>query len=82
MPLINVLKSNHDLKKNGYIIIRKLRDVNKPRNWKRVSEASCSEGVFYYLAFKGLIDTMKTIYFDAEAIWVKSCATGRTGRLR
>lgn len=61
-----IITNNHQLKKNGYKVIRKLRDVNRPGKFTKAASASCNEGSYYYLACKALVELMKEVYLPSE----------------
>lgn len=62
MKFKSLIKSNHDFKKNGYIIIRKLHKLEKKKNLNYVYTAICQEGFFFVLSCKNLIELIEKEY--------------------
>lgn len=62
MKFKSVIMSNHDLKKNGYKILRKLHKIEKAKNIDRAYAAICEEGYFFVLSCKNLVELVKKQY--------------------
>lgn len=62
MKMKSIIKSNHDLKKNGYQIIFKLHKMEKRKSLSKVYSRSCEEGYYFALACKDLADLIRTQY--------------------
>lgn len=66
MKLDSVLKSNHDLKKNGYHIVSKLHKLER---CKGVDKAYCSvidDTYYFVLSIRALFDIIKAEYPEAD----------------
>lgn len=68
MKFKSVITSNHDLKNNGYKILRKLHKIEKTKSVNRAYNAVCEEGYFFLLSCKNLIELIKMQYTGTEGI--------------
>ncbi len=68
MNLKSILRCNHDLKKNGYKIIRKLHKLESRKNLDKVYIRKCREGYFAVLSFVNLISLIQKQYSDNKDI--------------
>lgn len=66
MKFKSVITSNHDLKKNGYRILRKLHKIEKTKNIDRAYAAVCEEGFFFVLSCKNLVELVKKQYKEIQ----------------
>ena len=66
MKLNNILRSNHDLKKNGYQIIRKLHKMEKRKGADKAYSAAIDETFYFILSIKALTEIIKNEYPEAE----------------
>lgn len=64
MKIKSIIKSTHDLKKGGYIILRKLHKLEKKSNLNSAYQLSCEEGFFVVLASKNLFTLIMDEYKD------------------
>ena len=72
MKFDSLLKSNHDLKKNGYKILRKLHKLENRANLSKAYGASCSKGCFVVLSCKELADIISDMYGSYDEQYIKS----------
>ena len=66
MKFDSIIKSNHDLKKNGYKILRKLHKLEKRSNISKAYGAYCPKGYFVVLSCKELADILFDLYGSYE----------------
>lgn len=57
-----ILNNNHDIKKNGYAIMRKLHKLEKKRCASVAYSRSCNEGIFVVLTCKHFAEFIKSTY--------------------
>lgn len=81
MKFDSLLKSNHDLKKNGYKILRKLHKLENRANLSKAYGASCSKGCFVVLSCKELADIISDMYGSYDEQYIKSFYTIQPGLL-
>lgn len=72
MKLNNILRSNHDLKKNGYRIIRKLRKMEKRKGADKAYGVVLGDSFCFVLYIKTLIEIIKAEYSEAE-LFIRRC---------
>ena len=70
MKFDSLLKSNHDLKKNGYKILRKLHKLEKRSNLSKAYSAYCSEGCFVVLSCRNLSEILYDLYGNREEQYI------------
>lgn len=68
MNFKSILRCNHDLKKNGYKIIRKLHKLEMKKNTESAYLKKCKEGYFFVLSYKNLFSIIKNQYGNDEKI--------------
>ena len=62
MKLKSIIRSNHDLKKNGYQILAKLHKLELKKNLDKAYSRECSEGYYFVLACNNLAYLISTQY--------------------
>lgn len=72
MRLRSVLKSNHDLKKNGYQILRKLHKMEKRNGAERAYAKAYDNTFFFVLYVQSLVEIIKREYPEA-AVFSQRC---------
>ena len=71
MKLKSILRSNHDLKKNGYKIIRKLHKLEKKDGSNRAYSSAFEDTYFFVLTCRELVEIIRKEYPDAEYFIVR-----------
>ena len=71
MKFDSLINSHHDLKKNGYKILRKLHILEKRSNLSKVYAARCANGYFVVLSCKNLADILLDLYGHCEDVFIK-----------
>lgn len=66
MRMNSVLKSNHDLKKNGYRIIRKLHKLESREGAERAYKADINDSYYFVLSCRALVDIINLEYPTAQ----------------
>ena len=66
MKFDSVLKSNHDLKKNGYKILRKLHKMEKQKGAEVAYKAAFNNTYFFVLSIKSLVNIINIEYPKAN----------------
>lgn len=72
MKFDSVLKSNHDLKKNGYRFLRKLHKLEKHKGADRAYAAAIDDTYFFIIGCRALADIIKAEYPDAH-VFAEKC---------
>ena len=72
MKFCSILCSHHDLKKNGYKIIKKLHKLERRTNLDRAYSKSCQDGFFVVLACKNLAELLELQYGKYENVYIQS----------
>ena len=72
MKLKSVLKSNRDLKKNGYKIIRKLYKLERRKGIDRAYSVNIGDTYYFILGCRALADIIKIEYPD-EHRFLEKC---------
>ena len=72
MKFDSILRSNHDLKKNGYQIIRKLHKMECKEGANRAYSAQLGRTYYFVLGCVALVDIIKKEYPDA-AVFATKC---------
>lgn len=72
MKFQSLLGSNHDLKKNGYKIFRKLHKMETRRGANKAYLAPCGNTYFFVVSCRALVDIIVLEYPDAEQ-FIDSC---------
>ncbi|MEL7654290.1 MAG: hypothetical protein AAGU75_00090 [Bacillota bacterium] len=70
MKIRSVLKSTHDLKKNGYIIFRKLHKLENRDTFQKVYSRLCPEGIFVVLSVKHLCEIYADVFQGKDGVFV------------
>lgn len=68
----SLISNHHDLKKNGYKILKKLHKLEKRTNLGAIYSCSCPEGYFFILACKNLADILTQQYGCYEKPYIQS----------
>lgn len=68
----SIIRSNHDLKKNGYKIVRKLHKLEKRANLARVYSFTTNGDCYVYLCFRGLEDILTAEYGSYDNTYIRS----------
>ena len=71
MKISSVLKSNHDLKKNGYKILRKLHHLEKKKGKHRAYAVAVDDTYFFVLSCRALVDIIKEEYPQDQKFIIK-----------
>lgn len=71
MKFDSLIKNNHDLKKNGYKIFRKLHKLEKRANLPKAYGAKCQNGYYVVLSCKGFYDVLYDLYGNYEDEYIK-----------
>ena len=71
MVFKSVLKSNHDLKKNGYQIIDKLHKMERQDGAERAYQVAVSDTYYFILGCRALFDFVKAEYPEADKFALK-----------
>lgn len=71
MKFDSIINSNHDLKKNGYKILRKLHKLEKRSNLPKAYGPTCPKGYFIVLSCKDLADILSDLYGNYEDQFVQ-----------
>lgn len=72
MKFDSVLKSNHDLKKNGYQVIRKLHKLEYISGMNRAYKAQIADTYYFVLGCRALVAIIEAEYPNA-AVFVAKC---------
>lgn len=72
MKLKSVLRSNHDLKKNGYIILRKLHKTETLKGAKKAYSTQFDDTFFFVLSVRALVDIIVKEYPE-ELFFLERC---------
>ena len=72
MKINSILKSNHDLKKNGYKIIWKLHKMEKRHGAMQAYEAALEDTYFFIAGCRALIDIINIEYGEISDFLDKS----------
>lgn len=72
MKLKSVLQSNHDLKKNGYHILRKLHKMETRKGAKKVYASAFDDTFFFVLCIRALVEIINKEYSE-EVSFLKRC---------
>ena len=72
MRLKSVLKSNHDLRKNGYIIINKLHKLEKRKGALKAYRSEVDDTYFFIICIRALIDVIQIEYPKEQEFHKKS----------
>lgn len=67
MKLKSVLRSNHDLKKNGYQILRKLHKMETKKGANKAYLATIDDAFFFVLSVRALVDIVCKEYPEEVA---------------
>lgn len=68
MKFESVLKSNHDLKKNGYKVLRKLHKLEKKNGTERAYATILGDSYGFVLSCKALVDILKEEYGNSDEL--------------
>lgn len=71
MKLSSILKSNHDLKKNGYKILRKLHKMETRKGSEKAYATAFNDTYFFVLSARALVDVIRREYPEAEAFLIR-----------
>lgn len=71
MKFDSIIKSNHEMKKNGYKILRKLHKLEKRINLQKAYAATCAEGYFVVLSCKNLAEILFDLYGSYEEQYIQ-----------
>lgn len=71
MKFDSILGSNHDLKKNGYRVIRKLHKLETRNGADRAYAAIYLDTYFFVLSCRALVDIIKIEYPEAHSFSTK-----------
>lgn len=72
MKMRSILKSNQDLKKNGYTILRKLHKIETREGADHAYEVAINNSYFFVLSCRNLVDIIRIEYPFANS-FVHSC---------
>lgn len=72
MKFDSIIKSNHEMKKNGYKILRKLHKLEKRANLQKAYTATCKEGYFVVLSCKNLAEILFDLYGNRKEQYIQS----------
>ncbi len=72
MRLKSVLKSNRDLRKNGYIIIDKLHKMEKRKGALKAYKSEAEGTYFFIICIRALIDIIQIEYPEEHEFHAKS----------
>ena len=71
MKFKSILRSNHDLKKNGYKIFRKLHKLENRNGCCRAYSACFSDTYFFILSCRALVEIIQYEYPEAHSFGLK-----------
>ena len=72
MKFKSIIKSHHDLKKNGYKILDKLHKLENRSDLDKIYGASCAKGCFVVLSCEELAGHLLELYSDSEDLYVQN----------
>lgn len=72
MKLKSVLQSNHDLKKNGYHILRKLHKIETRKGASKAYASAYGDTFFFVLSVRALVEIIGKEYPE-EVFFFKRC---------
>ncbi|MBO5171222.1 MAG: hypothetical protein J6B70_10855 [Oscillospiraceae bacterium] len=72
MKFKSIITSHHDLKKNGYKILRKLHKLEKRDNLAGIYSHFCPEGYFVVLACKNLAEILAMQYSSCDRPYIQT----------
>ncbi len=72
MKLKSVLRSNHNLKKNGYIILRKLHKMETLKGANKAYSIQFDDTFFFVLSVRALVDVIAKEY-PQEVAFLERC---------
>ncbi len=72
MKTKSVLRSNHDLKKNGYQILRKLHKMETRKGSKKAYASTLGDAFFFVLSIRALAEIIEKEYPE-ETVFLERC---------
>ena len=72
MKMKSVLRSNHDLKKNGYQILRKLHKMETRKGAKKAYATTINNAYFFVLSIRALAEIIEKEYPE-ESFFLERC---------
>lgn len=72
MKLKSILRSSHDLKKNGYIILRKLHKMETIKGANKAYATQFEDTFFFVLSVRALVDVIAKEY-PQEVVFLNRC---------